>query len=128
MAITNNFFGIGRTVRDPRNLGKECVAFTLALDEGKNKEGESVTQFIEMKAFGRTGEIIEKYAPKGTLIGVEGRLKSGKYEKDGKPVYTQDLIIHRVQLLSGKERSKTPSASENFEKGFSEVSDEDMPF
>ena len=57
------------------------------------------TDFITVKLFGKTKDICEQYVDKGRKIGISGRLSSNTYEKDGKTVYTQEVIANQLHLL-----------------------------
>ena len=99
----------GRLVRDPQiryaSQSQMAVAnFTLAVDRVRTRDGkEQTADFPDIVAFGKTAEIIEKYAAKGSLIGVTGRLQTRSYEKDGRKVYVTEIVAERVDLLGRKQ-------------------------
>jgi len=142
---------IGRLTRDPEvrySTGGNQMAiakFTIAVDRERTaKEGEQSADFIGITCFGKTAELVEKYMSKGRLVGVTGRIQTGSYEKDGRKVYTTDVIADRVQFLdrgtsgSGSSAGFTaPSASfadvnteirEQTPEGFEKLTDDDIPF
>jgi single-strand DNA-binding protein len=52
------------------------------------------------------GENVAPYLTKGTQVYVEGRLKTSSYDdKDGKKVWTTDVVADNVILLSGRSES-----------------------
>lgn len=52
------------------------------------------------------GENVAPYLTKGTQVYVEGRLKTSSYDdKDGKKVWTTDVVADNVILLSGRGES-----------------------
>lgn len=99
----------GRLVRDPQiryaSQSQMAVAnFTLAVDRVRTRDGKEPTaDFPDIVAFGKTAEIIEKYAAKGSLVGVTGRLQTRTYEKDGRKVYVTEVVAERVDLLGRKQ-------------------------
>ena len=99
----------GRLVRDPQiryaSQSQMAVAnFTLAVDRVRTRDSKEPTaDFPDIVAFGKTAEIIEKYAAKGSLIGVTGRLQTRSYEKDGRKVYVTEVVAERVDLLGRKQ-------------------------
>lgn len=99
----------GRLVRDPQiryaSQSQMAVAnFTLAVDRVRTRDGKEPTaDFPDIVAFGKTAEIIEKYAAKGSLVGVTGRLQTRSYEKDGRKVYVTEVVAERVDLLGRKQ-------------------------
>lgn len=123
---------IGRITKDPEvrytNDGLAIAKFSLAIsrnDKDKNTDYPNIT------CFGKTAEIVEKYAAKGKQIGINGRIQTGSYEKDGKKVYTTDVIAERVELLGGISEvkpGKVEGTQEEFPDGFSKITDEDIPF
>lgn len=126
----NKVILIGRLTDNPdvrySNTNNEQLAigrYTLAVDRVKKGEAD----FIRCVAFGKQGEFAEKYLKKGMKIAIEGRIQTGSYaDKDGKKVYTTDVVIERHEFCESK------GASENSEpsaEGFMNVSDGgDLPF
>ena len=77
--------------------------FTLAVNrEVKNKEGETETDFISCAAYGKQAELVGKYLDKGSKISVEGHIQTGSYEKDGRKIYTTDVVVEKIQFLDSK--------------------------
>ena len=132
---------VGRFTKDPEvrySSGSNQMAiarFTLAVDRPM-KQNE--TDFIGCVAFGRTAELIERYMHKGSLMGLCGRIQTGSYEKDGKRVYTTDIVADRIEFLDKKDnkepKSKYDTPLNEFhghEDGFvyeGFTLDEDIPF
>ena len=139
----NSVILTGRLTRDPQiryaSQSQMAVAnFTLAVDRNKTKEGQDRdADFPDVVAFGKTAEILEKYAAKGSLIGVTGRLQTRTYEKDGRKVYVTEVVAERVELLGKKpDAPQKPAPPPGFEElgedpfadplaGFTE---DDLPF
>ena len=83
--------------------GLAVANFTLAIKrETKNKDGEYDSDFINCIAFGNHAEMISKFFDKGSKIGIEGHIQSGSYEKDGKKVYTTDVVVENVHFVESK--------------------------
>ena len=144
----NSVILIGRLTRDPDvrySASQLAVArFTIAIDRiGRTRDGgERGTDFPSIVCFGRTAELCEPYITKGRLVAVQGRIQTGSYEKDGRTIYTTDVIADRVQFLdrAGSERrdsdedeyirepvrGKAPEAE--IPSGFSALTDDDIPF
>lgn len=118
---------IGRMVKPAEirttSEGLAIASFTLAVDRQKKDAG---ADFISCRAFGRTAEIIEQYTGKGSQIGIQGHIKTGKYEnKEGKTVYTTDVIVDRLELLGGKNTAQ--GNTQEVPEGFSAL-DTDVTF
>lgn len=111
----------GRLVRDPevRYSGDLCVAkFTLAVDRPKKGEAD----FISCVAFGKQGEIIERYFSKGMKLFCQGHIQTGSYEKDGEKRYKTEVIVDRLEFAEPKK-----DKNEEIREGFEAV-DEPLPF
>ncbi len=96
---------IGRLTRDPEvryTTGQNQTAvarFTIAVNDGFGENER--TSFIPIVVFGRQAENCERYLGKGRQVGITGRIQTGSYEKDGRTVYTTDVIANRVEFLGG---------------------------
>ena len=105
--LRNHVQLIGNVGQEPQitNLesGKKVARFSLATNEYyKNEQGEKVqnTEWHTVVAWGRTAEIIEKYAGKGKEIGVSGKLKSRSYEdNEGVKRYVTEVEANEILLL-----------------------------
>lgn len=108
--IQNHVQLIGNLGDDPTvtNLesGKKVVRLSLATNENyKDKDGnkQTETNWHTIVAWGKTAEIIEKYATKGKKIGVVGKLKTRTYTDDnGHQRYTTEVVASEILLLNGK--------------------------
>lgn len=103
----NNVTLIGRLTKDPEiRQGNTAVAnFTLAIDRPARQGEEKKTDFPKIVAFGKTAENCERFLVKGRLVGVQGRIQTGSYkDRDGRTVYTTDVIADRVEFLEWGDR------------------------
>ena len=105
--------------------------FSLAIDRGKTKDGQDGgADYPSIVCFGKTAELVEKYCSKGMQVGITGKLRTGSYEKDGRKIYTTEILADRVEFLSkkeskGTEEEKTETAT--LPEGFDWL-DGDIPF
>ena len=110
MPSLNRIQLIGRLGKDPENrftpTGKTVAHFSLAISERwKSAEGESKenTEWVNVEAWGRLGEVCKQYLHKGSLIYIEGRLKTDKYEdKGGETKYYTKVVALSMQMLDRK--------------------------
>ena len=128
----NNVSLVGRLTRDPEikatNSGSSYARFSIAVDRRGKDAG---TDFINIVAFGKTSEFIERYFRKGQRIGINGRIQTGSYEgKDGKKVYTFDVIAENVEFVECKSASAsaTPANADGFVNIPDGVEDPGLPF
>lgn len=130
----NNVVLIGRLTRDPEiryTAGTQMAVatFTVAIDRPVKAGAEKQTDFPRVTVFGKQAENCERFLAKGRLVGVQGRIQTGSYEKDGQKVYTTDVVADRVEFLEWGER-KEQTGQPDFDTapaGFSTI-DEDIPF
>lgn len=131
---------MGRLTRDPEvrysagDNSTTIARYTLAVDR---KDREQGADFINIIAFGKSGEFAEKYLHKGTKILVTGRIQTGSYtNKDGQKVYTTDVVVEEQEFAESKNASnntsdnpsgRPPMANDGF-MNIPEGIDEDLPF
>lgn len=124
---------IGRLTRDPDVRYKDELAiarFSVAVARPKQKDKEATSDFPSCIAFGKVAETIEKYIGKGRLVGIAGRIQTGNYtDKDGKKVYTTDIVVEHIEFLDKKPESveKPVEKFSNIPEGFEEL-EEQIPF
>ena len=113
----NNVVLVGRLVRDPElkktTSGISYCRFTVACDRMKKKDSQEDpgADFIPCVAWRQAADFITGYGEKGNQVGVVGSIQTGSYtDRDGRKVYTTDVLADRVQLLesSGKKKSDYP--------------------
>ncbi|HRQ23380.1 MAG TPA: single-stranded DNA-binding protein [Anaerolineales bacterium] len=115
MPTLNRVQLIGRLGRDPESkftpTGKKVCHFSLAVsNRWKDKSGETreITEWVNIEAWGRLGEVCQEYLKKGSLIYVEGRLKTDKYEdrESGDTKYFTKVVAQTLQFLDKKEKEE----------------------
>lgn len=110
--MINNVTLVGRLTKDPnvrQTQSNVTVAqFTLAVDRNfTNAQGEREADFLKIVVFRKQAEQVGKYLAKGRLCGVEGRIQSRKYEKDGQTVFVTEIVADSVQFLdSGNKQNQ----------------------
>lgn len=156
----NNVIIIGRITRDLElkytQSGMAILGFNVAVDRNlsaeKRQEAEANNQptadFINCKAFNKTAELINSYFAKGQKIGVIGRIQTGSYEKDGRTVYTTDVVVDKIEFIEMKSNNNavnradpayTPAGNKPYspnqggnadddDVGFYPVNNDDIPF
>jgi single-strand DNA-binding protein len=109
MPALNRVQLIGRLGKDPEGrftpTGKQVTHFSLAVSnrwKGKDGEMKEYTEWINIEAWGRLGEVCQEYLKKGSLIYLEGRLKTDKYEEGGESRFYTKVVALAVQFLDKK--------------------------
>ncbi len=140
----NNVVLIGRLTRDPevRYTSETQMAvarFSVAINRPVRSGGEKQTDFPNVVVFGKQAENCERFLGKGRLVGIQGRIQTGRYtNKNGDTVYTTEVVANNVEFLDwgdqNKKKEKTemesPPATNNGElpEGFEMIDDDDIPF
>lgn len=96
--MINNVVILGRICNDFQMRqtpgGASVVRFNVAVDRNfKSKDGERDTDFISIIAWRGVADFIFKYFKKGSLIGITGSLRSGKFtDKKGVDRYFTEVL------------------------------------
>jgi single-strand DNA-binding protein len=135
MRGVNKVILVGHLGKDPevRHLdGNNTVAnFPLATSETyTTKDGNKVeqTEWHNVVLWKKLAEIAEKYVKKGSLVFIEGRLRTRSWDdKDGNKRYTTEIIASSMQMLDKKdEHSKSDSGSYSGNSTQQQSSENDM--
>ena len=140
--MINRVVLVGRLTRDPelRNSGTIAV-FTVAID---NLSKEKSTSFIPCVVLNpQRSETVAKFARKGMLVGVEGRLNQRSFvRQDGSKGSVLEVICDSVQFLERRDNNvaneemdipafddmNQAEADENKNLDSIEITDDDLPF
>ena len=100
---------IGYLGNDPETRytqgGEAVTSISVATSERwKDKHGEQQerTEWHRVTFFGKLAEIAGEYLKKGSLVFVQGRLQTDKYEKDGVDHYSTKIIARDLKMLGPK--------------------------
>lgn len=143
----------GRITRDielkTTQSGKKYIQFTIACDNGKDKEGNKLeADFVNCVAWEKRAEVIAEYVKKGDRFLVAGQFKTDKYETDsGENRYRSYVLVREYEFIESKKDGFVPTEPNdlNYEdeennakveendpfKDFGEsvvISDDDLPF
>lgn len=136
---------IGRLVRDPEvrySNGEQAIAitrFTVAVDRRIKSKGEDAADFVSCIAFGKVGEVVERYFKQGQRIALNERIQTRSYtNKDGQKVYTTNVIAENIEFVENKNNNSSynvndkPEPSQANSDGFMSIpdglEDEGLPF
>ncbi len=99
---------MGRLVKDVETRYSKdgmCISrYTLAVDRrGRDKDGETKTDFLRVVAFGKGGEFAEKYFRKGLRVLVSGQIQTDTYtDKEGRKLTSWEIAAHNQEFADGK--------------------------
>jgi single-strand DNA-binding protein len=100
---------IGYLGKDPESRampsGNKVARFSLGVTRRwkAGKENKEATDWFNVDAWGRLGEICQQYLKKGSMVYLEGRLRTDKYEdKSGETRYFTMVVASNLQFLDRK--------------------------
>jgi single-strand DNA-binding protein len=146
--MVNKVFLIGRLGKDPVvkhfDNGGAIAEFTVATDDSyKDKQGNKVeqTDWHNVKIpTPKLAEVAEKYLKKGSLVHIEGKIKTRSYDdKDGNKRYVTEVVCEGFKMLDSKKdsagggggnysSSSNNSPSNQETPATTSAADDDLPF
>ncbi|MFI3228107.1 MAG: single-stranded DNA-binding protein [Clostridia bacterium] len=151
--MLNKVILMGRLTRDPElrhtQSNRAVCSFSLAVNRDFAPQGgQAQTDFVDIVAWGKTGEFVSKYFVKGQLVAVTGRLQSRTWEdKNGNKRVTIEVNAEEVHFAEPKRSSQNsgdryensapsrnnqaaPASFDFDDSDFSEIADDDgdLPF
>ena len=111
MASVNKVILVGHLGKDPETRympnGDAITNATLATSESwKDKqtgEKKEQTEWHRLIFYRKLAEIAGQYLRKGSLIYIEGSLKTRKWQdKDGQDRYTTEITVNEMTMLGGR--------------------------
>ncbi len=150
----NKVFVLGRLTSDPQirttTLGQSVSSFSIATNRvwnDKSGQSQDETEYHNIVAWGRQADIVSQFLKKGSLVLIEGRLKTRSWQdSQGQNRKTTEIICERLQLGprpagSGgnprmSESTDTIGSTDDHQKeelpeiniGDGEIKSEDLPF
>jgi single-strand DNA-binding protein len=110
MPALNRVQLIGYLGKDPETrytpTGKKVAHFPVAVSRRwRDQEGETkeATDWFQVEAWGRLGEVCQQYLGKGRLVFLEGRLQTDRYEVQGETRYSTKVVALQMQMLDRRQ-------------------------
>ena len=131
----NQVILMGRLTRDPEvrttTTGKTITSFSLAVDRGGQ---DDATDFFEVTAWEKLGELVSQYLSKGRRCLVQGRLRQDSWDdkETGKKRSKVEVVATDVTFLDGPSgdnggsSNSSSSSSSNSKKKSDDVVIEDI--
>lgn len=130
---------IGRLGQDPEirytNEGAAIANISLATSEtwkGKDGQKQEKTEWHKVVIFGKLAEIAGEYLKKGSLVYIEGKLQTKKWQdQQGQDRYTTEIIVNiggSLQILSSKQEDQTKQNKASNRNDVPMDFDDDIPF
>lgn len=115
--MINNVVLVGRLTKDIELRRTESnlsvCQFNLACNRMKTQNNpEPGADFIQCVAWRGSADFLSKYAHKGDMIGVVGRISTRTYDGQNGKVYVTEVTCDHVQLLSSPKKEQQPQVSQ----------------
>lgn len=123
----NKVILMGRLTADPvlrqTQSGSTSCSFRLAINRrfANKQTGEREADFISCTAWAQTAEFINRYFKKGSMICVEGELRSGSYQDRNHPDvthYTTDVFVTNVEFTGEKATNGGNNYNNNYNNNY----------
>ena len=121
--MINRVVLVGRLTRDVEvrktASGLSVATFTVACDRrvarGQDGNNQQSADFISCGAWRQAADFLGSYAHKGALVGVEGRIQTRNYDRDGQKVYITEVVCDTVNLLESKSQSQSRAQNSGYQ-------------
>ena len=121
--MINRVVLVGRLTRDVEvrktASGLSVATFTVACDRrmarGQDGNNQQSADFISCVAWRQAADFSGSYAHKGALVGVEGRIQTRNYDRDGQKVYITEVVCDTVNLLESKSQSQSRAQNSGYQ-------------
>lgn len=129
-----NFIGnIGKIETRYLSSGDPVTNCSLAVNESwndKNGEKQERTEWVNVTAYKKLSEIMDKYCTVGMQIYISGKMLTRKYtDKNGVDRYATDIIANDMKMLGGKSDSgKSGEQSKPANNNTNNDDFDDLPF
>lgn len=154
--MINNVVLVGRLTKDVEirktQSGLSVASFTVACDRRLSQEqrnnNEQSADFISCVAWRGSADFLGQYSHKGDTVGVEGRIQTRSYDRDGQKVYVTEIIANNVSILHStqprqaqaqtqpQQQAQTQNTAttqandpmEDYLNGYSDINSDELPF
>jgi single-strand DNA-binding protein len=118
----NKVIVVGNLGNDPETKympsGSAVTNLSVATNESwKDKqtgEQKERTEWHRVAMFGRLAEIAAEYLRKGSMVYVEGKLRTRKWQdQQGNDRYTTEIIADEMQMLGGRSGAGAPAMGDS---------------
>lgn len=116
----NKVFLSGRLTKSPEvrytqnGMAYARTGIAVTRQFSKNSEGQEVTDFFNLVAWGKTAEFCGRYLEKGRRVLVEGRIQNDNYEdKNGVKHYSVSITVDSIEFADSKRNSENSGGDNN---------------
>lgn len=128
--MINKVILLGRLGKDPvvRRLdnGRVVANVTLATNDYYTKDGQRLesTEWHNLEMWDKQAETAEKYLKKGSLLYVEGKIRTDRYtDAEGQERQTRKIRVNNFQMMGSLLASRSEEASRSDAQGDTNATD-----
>lgn len=152
--MINNVVLVGRLTKDVEvkktQSGLSVASFTVACDRRLSQEqrnnNEQSADFISCVAWRGSADFLGQYSHKGDTVGIEGRIQTRSYDRDGQRVYVTEIVANSVSILHSTQPRQAQAQTqpqqqtqntavtqandpiEDYLNGYSDINSDELPF
>ena len=99
----------GTLTKDPnirhaeREDGYDVARFTVRVEQGERENGKNYADNINVVAFRKVAELVEKKLRKDMAVIVLGHIHASFYtNRDGERVFSQDIVVDKIDIVTAE--------------------------
>ena len=99
----------GTLTKDPnirhaeREDGYDVARFTVRVEQGAREDGKNYADNINVVAFRKVAELVEKKLKKDMAVIVLGHVHASFYtNRDGERVFSQDIVVDKIDIVTAE--------------------------
>ena len=99
----------GTLTKDPnirhaeREDGYDVARFTVRVEQGEREDGQNYADDINVVAFRKVAELVEKKLRKDMAVIVLGHIHASFYtNRDGERVFSQDIVVDKIDIVTAE--------------------------
>lgn len=99
----------GTLTKDPnirhaeREDGYDVARFTVRVEQGGREDGKNYADNINVVAFRKVAELVEKKLRKDMAVIVLGHIHASFYtNRDGERVFSQDIVVDKIDIVTAE--------------------------
>ena len=134
--MINNVSLVGRLTKDVEirktESNKSVASITLAIGDRFNKDH---TDFINCVVWNSSAEYLNKYATKGDVIGLTGRIATRTYDGRNGKVYVTEVVADNVSIIGSRRNNQNqndnvpePVVAPEVDNGNMDIDPDELPF
>ena len=99
----------GTLTKDPnirhaeREDGYDVARFTVRVEQGEREDGKNYADNINVVAFRKVAELVEKKLRKDMAVIVLGHIHASFYtNRDGERVFSQGIVVDKIDIVTAE--------------------------